>query len=134
MRVAGYAAVFDWPDKGGDVVRAGAFRRALAAGGGVPLLWQHKGAPVGSIEHLSEDRRGLRVIARIADARIGELVRRGLRGLSFGYRVREARGGGTLRELLDLDLVEVSLVARPMQPRAKVHAIEGVGEASKVVP
>jgi HK97 family phage prohead protease len=124
MRFAGYAAVFDWPDRSGDVVRAGAFRRALERAQEVPLLWQHKGAPVGSIEHLSEDRRGLRVIARIADARVGELVRRGLRGLSFGYRVRAARGEGRLRELLDLDLVEVSLVARPMQPRAKVHAVE----------
>ena len=124
LRFAGYAAVFDWPDKGGDVVRAGAFRRALARAGEVPLLWQHKGAAIGRIEHLSEDRRGLRVIARIADARVGELVRRGLRGLSFGYRVREARSGGSLRELLDLDLVEVSLVARPMQPRARVHAVE----------
>lgn len=125
MRFAGYAAVFDWPDKGGDVIRPGAFRTALERVGEVPLLWQHKGAPVGRIEHLSEDRRGLRVIARIADARIGEMVRRGLRGLSFGYRVREARSGGSLRELLDLDLVEVSLVARPMQPRAKVHAVKG---------
>lgn len=116
--------MFDWPDKGGDVIRPGAFRAALERAGEVPLLWQHKGAPVGRIEHLSEDRRGLRVIARIADARIGEMVRRGLRGLSFGYRVREARSGGSLRELLDLDLVEVSLVARPMQPKARVHATE----------
>ena len=81
VRFAGYAAVFDWPDRGGDVVRAGAFRRALARASEVPLLWQHKGAAIGRIEHLSEDRRGLRVIARIADARVGELVRRGLRGL-----------------------------------------------------
>ena len=106
------------------MIRAGAFRRALERGEAVPLLWQHKGAPVGTVEHLSEDKRGLRVIARIADARVGELVRRGLRGLSFGYRVREAASGGALRELKDLDLVEVSLVARPMQPRAKVHAVE----------
>jgi HK97 family phage prohead protease len=123
LRVAGYAAVFDWPDRGGDVIRAGAFTRALERAGEVPLLWQHKGAAIGRIEHLSEDSRGLRVIARVADARVGDLVRRGLRGLSFGYRVRQARQGA-VRELLDLDLVEVSLVARPMQPRAKVHAVE----------
>ena len=123
MRFAGYAAVFDWPDRGGDVVRAGAFRRALERAGDVPVLWQHKGAAVGRIEHLSEDSRGLRVIARVADARVGEMIRRGLRGLSFGYRVREARHGA-VRELVDLDLVEVSLVARPMQPRARVHAVE----------
>jgi len=44
------------------VVRKGAFARALAAGGAVPLLWQHKaGTVVGRIQHLSEDKRGLRV-------------------------------------------------------------------------
>ena len=124
MRFAGYAAVFDGPDSGGDVVRRGAFGEALKRSGEVPLLLQHKGQPVGRIEHLSEDRRGLRVIAEVADARVRELVRRGLRGLSFGYRVREANSAAGVRELRALDLVEVSLVARPMQKLARVHAVE----------
>ena len=64
MRFAGYAAVFGRPDSSGDVIRKGAFAEALARGSDVPLLWQHKaGAVVGRIEHLSEDERGLRVIA-----------------------------------------------------------------------
>ena len=124
MRLAGYAAIFDRPDSGGDVVRKGAFAEALKRIGEVPLLLQHKGQPVGTIEHLSEDRRGLRVIARVENKRASELVRRGLRGLSFGYRVQEARASGSLRELTDLDLVEVSLVGRPMQRLARVHAVE----------
>jgi len=45
-------------------------------------------------------------------------------GLSFGYRVREAKSAGVHRELIDLDLVGVSLVANPMQPKARVHAVE----------
>ena len=45
-------------------------------------------------------------------------------GLSFGYRVREAKSAGAYRELVELDLVEVSLVANPMQPKARVHAVE----------
>jgi HK97 family phage prohead protease len=124
VRFAGYAAVFDRPDSGGDVVRRGAFAEALKRGGEVPLLLQHKGQPIGRIEHLSEDERGLRVIAEIVDARVRELVRRGLRGLSFGYRVREAKSAAGVRELRALDLVEVSLVKRPMQKLATVHAIE----------
>jgi uncharacterized protein len=128
VRFAGYAAIFDRPDRGGDVIRKGAFLGSL--GSEVPLLWQHKaGAVIGRIEHLSEDRRGLRVIAELgegADAvRAAKLVRSGrLDGLSFGYRVREAGRSGGLRELRDLELVEVSLVAEPMQPRARVHAVE----------
>jgi HK97 family phage prohead protease len=126
MRFAGYAAIFDRPDRGGDVIRKGAFAKALNRAGEVPLLWQHQaGAVVGRIEHLSEDRRGLRVIASLGDARLARLLEtKTVDGLSFGYRVREAKSAGSLRELISLDLVEVSLVAHPMQPRARVHAID----------
>ena len=125
VRFAGYAAVFNRPDGGGDIVRKGAFLDSLKRAVEVPLLWQHKaGRVLGRIEHLSEDERGLRVIARVEDARAGSLLQSGkLDGLSFGYRVREARSGAH-RELIDLDLVEVSLVAKPMQRLARVHAVE----------
>jgi HK97 family phage prohead protease len=118
--------VFDYPDRGGDVVRKGAFAKALERAGKVPLLWQHKaGAVIGRIEHLSEDARGLRVIAALNDGRAARLLgSRKVDGLSFGYRVREAKSTGNLRELVELDLVEVSLVANPMQPKARVHAVE----------
>jgi HK97 family phage prohead protease len=87
------------------------------------------GAVIGRIEHLSEDKRGLRVIAELGEgvdaARAARLVRSGrLDGLSFGYRVREAGKSAGLRELRELELVEVSLVAEPMQPKARVHAVE----------
>ena len=130
MRLAGYAAVFGHPDSGGDVIRPGAFAASLTSARDVPLLWQHKsGAVIGWVEHLSEDRRGLRVIAALGT---GEEARRAARlleakrldGLSFGYRVRRAEKKDGLRELVELDLVEISLVAEPMQPRARVHAVE----------
>jgi HK97 family phage prohead protease len=80
---------------------------------------------IGRIEHLSEDERGLRVIGSIGDARASRLLGTGkVDGLSFGYRVREAKSAGGLRELVELDLIEVSLVANPMQPKARVHAVE----------
>ena len=131
VRFAGYAAVFDRPDGGGDIIRKGAFLDSLKRAGEVPLLWQHKaGRVLGRIEHLSEDNRGLRVIARVDDPRTGSLLQTGkLDGLSFGYRVREARSGAH-RELIDLDLVEVSLVAKPMQRLARVHAVEGQERAA----
>jgi uncharacterized protein len=126
VRFAGYAAIFDRPDKSGDVVRRGAFAAALKRSGEVPLLWQHKaGAVVGRIEHLSEDERGLRVIAALGDKRLARLIEaKRVDGLSFGYRVREAKSAGATRELIELDLVEISLVAHPMQPRARVHHVE----------
>ena len=132
---AGYAAVFDRPDRGCDVVRKGAFAASLKKRGAVPLLWQHRaGVVIGTIDHLSEDKRGLRVIGTLGSGaeavRVAELLGTGtIDGLSFGYRVEEAErivraGGAGVRELRVLDLVEVSVVADPMQPRARIHAVE----------
>lgn len=124
MRFAGYAAVFDRVDQGGDVVRRGAFGRVARD---VPLLWEHQGAAIGRVELLAEDARGLRVIARVSDARAARLLADGrVTGLSFGYRVLAAEGRRP-RELTGLELVEVSLVAFPMQPAARVHAVSPAG-------
>jgi HK97 family phage prohead protease len=129
LRFAGYASVFDRVDRGGDIVRAGAFRQSLKRNGMVPLLWQHQpGTRVGQIEHLAEDARGLQIIGRLNDDEFGrqlarELEHGRLSGLSFGYRVRSAEQGTRAREIRDLELLEVSLVRRPMQPLACVHKV-----------
>jgi HK97 family phage prohead protease len=128
VRFAGYAAVFDRVDRGGDVVRRGAFARLPRA---VPLLWEHKGTAIGQVEYLREDKRGLRVIGRVTDARAAALLAGGS-GLSFGYRVRGMRGSAP-RELTELELVEVSLVSWPMQPLARVHAVACSGGASRTL-
>ncbi len=124
VRFAGYAAVFDRVDRGGDVVRRGAFAASLARGAVLPLLLEHDPARViGVAEGLAEDARGLRVLGRVVP-RVGALVAAGrLRGLSFGYRVKRAAGANP-RALLDVELIEVSLVRRPMQPLARVIAVE----------
>lgn len=122
VRFAGYAAVFDCPDRGGDVIRPGAFGRVRR----VPLLWQHRGAPVGVIEAIGEDARGLRVTGRVDAPDLAGLVASGaVTGMSFGYRVTVARQG-RWREIRALDLCEVSLVARPMQALARVHAVDAI--------
>jgi uncharacterized protein len=121
VRIAGYAALFDIPDKGGDIIRKGAFQRAAKAG--IPLLWQHdRSQRIGFVESVAEDERGLRVIAKIDDD-AGQRVRTG-NGLSFGYRV-QAMEQRSYRELTDLDLIEVSVVTHPMQPAARVLAVDG---------
>lgn len=125
LRFAGYAALFDRIDRGGDIVRRGAFARSLGTGD-LPLLWQHRpDQRIGSIRHASEDRRGLRVIAALdpdAHDALAGLRSGSVTGLSFGYRVRRAQGRAP-RELIEVDLVEVSLVTLPMMPGAKVHML-----------
>jgi HK97 family phage prohead protease len=143
VRFAGYAAIFDAVDKGGDVIRRGAFADSLARRRAIPLLWQHDSAsPIGTVDLLAEDKRGLRLVARIdgkgsTAARAAALVADGrLTGLSFGYRINAAQSlpDGS-RELSALDLVEVSLVPFPMQPAARVLVVESgpaLGQAPKI--
>ncbi|WP_114228753.1 MULTISPECIES: HK97 family phage prohead protease [Sphingomonas] len=130
VRFAGYAAVFDALDQGGDIVKAGAFRRTLASLPSIPLLWQHRaGRVIGTIERVEEDQRGLRVIGSLNGSESGTTAARliGSRqidGLSFGYRVRTSEQAGDARVLTDVDLLEVSVVARPMQLKARIHAVQ----------
>ncbi|MEX6723387.1 HK97 family phage prohead protease [Parapedomonas caeni] len=131
---AGYASVFDLPDRGRDVVAPGAFARWLAESRSVlPLLWQHEARePVGRVLHLAEDARGLRVVAVLAEGcgrgrDAAALLRAGaLAGLSIGYRVRRAEADPRrrLRRLTELELIEISLVTFPMQPAARVLALD----------
>lgn len=131
----GYASVFDLVDQGRDIVAPGAFQKSLEERGvaGVKLLWQHDPSePIGAIEVMREDARGLYIKARLmlGVRRAQEalsLMREGvLDGLSIGFRTLksktdEAKGA---RVLLDVDLWEVSLVTFPMQPAAKVLAFK----------
>ncbi|MFD1952263.1 HK97 family phage prohead protease [Sphingomonas arantia] len=126
VRFEGYAALFDVVDRGGDIVRSGAFARSLAGRPGrVALLRQHGGLrPVGTIDVAVEDARGLRVAGQVpaGSAMAAALLAGDVTGLSFGYRSRRERRG-TYRELIDVDLLEVSLVAVPMQPGARVDRV-----------
>ncbi|MEP2750040.1 MAG: HK97 family phage prohead protease [Parasphingorhabdus sp.] len=125
---AGYAAIFNRIDKGGDIIRPGAFG-TLGKGQSLPLLWQHNpDQRIGNITYAREDRRGLRVMGNFStNTRAGReaaaMLDSGIvKGLSFGYRVTRAAGQRP-RELVDLDVAEVSLVTHPMQPLAQIHRI-----------
>ena len=132
LRIAGYAALFGRRDGGGDVIHKGAFARTLAQWqqerrDPLPLYWQHRSdLRIGWVTMAAEDQRGLRVIAAIdnPEGRAAQSVRRGeVSGLSFGYRAIASERTGEGRELLDVELFEVSLVTHPMQFGARVHLI-----------
>jgi len=128
LRFAGYAALFGRRDAGRDTIRPGAFARALAdLAAPIPLLWQHRpDLPIGWVERAEEDARGLRVIAALThpESAPARALRHGaVSGLSFGYRARAFHRSRQGRDLIDIDLFEVSLVTRPMQHAARVHLI-----------
>jgi uncharacterized protein len=129
--VAGYASLFGIADLAGDVVRPGAFADSLVVlpAPQLRMLMQHDpGRSVGSWTLAREDTVGLWVEGLLDTAsadglRAASLVHAGgLDGLSIGFRTLACLplpGGG--RRLDRIDLREVSLVAFPMLPRARLR-------------
>lgn len=131
FRFAGYASLFGVPDLSGDKVMLGAFHRSLVARGaaGIRMLWNHDPAePIGVWTAIYEDAHGLRVEGRLTRhveraGSLGALIADGaLDGMSIGFHaIRSDRPRGTVgRRLIEVDLWEISLVAFPMQPGAKI--------------
>ena len=128
----GYAAVFNSETNLGtfsEVLRPGVFAKSLATGSNVRALYHHDGGALlgttrGGTLELREDAKGLAFKLSLPDTSHGRdlaiLVDRGdVSGCSFGFRVApggerwEQRGGQMVRELLEVDLIEVTLTADP---------------------
>lgn len=134
----GFASVFDNVDTAGDVVRRGAFSKALKSGGVTPLIWEHRSDDprnyVGEVVDARETDEGLAIKARFdldtehGAAAYRQVKGRRVEGLSIGYIVRRSqKSADGHTELLDLDLLEVSVVARGANDRALVGAVKSAG-------
>lgn len=135
--ISGLASVFGSADLGGDIVHRGAFAGAVPP---IPMLASHDQADVvGVWEELTETAQGLAVKGRllVADvaraAEVRALILAGaMSGLSIGYLAtkKAARTGGG-RDLFRVALKEISIVAVPMHPGAKITAVKAL-EGGKV--
>ncbi len=130
----GYASLFGIADMARDVVMVGAFQKSLATQdvSSIKLLWQHDPAqPVGVWSRVSEDKRGLYCQGQLnLDVQRGRelyaLMRQGaVDGLSIGFKTLRARKDALgQRQLLAIDLWEISLVTFPLLPDARVSAVK----------
>lgn len=143
--IVGYAAVFNSlsEDLGGmrETIRPGAFAKSLARGDDVRALFDHSsGAVIGRRSAgtlvLAEDDKGLRVEIAVPDTAVGRdllvsLRRKDLDGMSFGFytvediwhREKDDKGDVTYRrELIELDLIEVSIVTWPAYSATSAEA------------
>ena len=130
--LTGYCAVFNSEANLGtfsEVLRAGCFAKSLATGSNVRALYHHNnnallGTTRGGTLQLREDAKGLAFTLALPDTSHGRdlaiLVDRGdVAGCSFGFRVPEGgdrwemRGSTMVRELLQVELAEVTLTSDP---------------------
>ena len=151
-KLTGYAAIFNSEANLGsfaEVIRNGAFRTTLESGSNVRALYHHQGDALlgttrGRTLRLAEDGKGLAFELDLPDTSHGKdlaiLVDRGdVAGCSIGFKVRdggdrwEQRGAQLVRELLDVELVEITLTSDPaytdtsvaMRSRPLVLAVAG---------
>ena len=128
VTISGYAAVFDQEAKIWDfreVIRPGAFKRSLTENDAIRLLINHDGLPIANTKSntltLREDTHGLKFEARLdpADPDVQSIVpkleRGDVDGMSFGFVTREDSWDheNGIRTLIDVDLLEVSVVGFP---------------------
>jgi hypothetical protein len=100
------------------------------------MLYQHDpGEPIGVWTELREDQRGLFVRGQLARnvtraREVLSLMRTGaLDGLSIGFRAVKARkdAASGVRQIVEADLWEISIVTFPMLPGARVQTVKGGG-------
>lgn len=149
MSFTGYGAVFGNVDSYGDVIEAGAFSKFLAdvKSGNQPwpaMLSQHGGwqmsaedmTPIGVWTDFAEDGHGLKVTGQLADTPRGlemyKLMKMSPRpaidGMSIGYIAKEweprSKPEDPKRKLKRIDLIEVSIVTRPANGKARVESVK----------
>lgn len=143
---SGYGSVFDVEDCYKEVVKAGAFKKSLAAwkkkGQLPPMLWQHDARlPIGKYTSMKEDGQGLLVEGKLlkdsiqlaADAYT--LLKEGVvTGLSIGFVTKrhEWDSEQRTRYLLEVDLWELSLVTFPANQEAGVTAVKSADEIGSI--
>lgn len=139
-RFKGYGSTFGNVDLGKDRCIKGCFERSLgehAKAGTLPsMCWMHdRSEPVGDWIDVAEDSKGLRMEGQLwtgdneteASRKSGNMLRgTGPKGLSMGYVTKkyafDQKTG--VRDLQDVDLMEVSIVGYGMNPKALVHSIK----------
>ena len=128
----GYASTFNNLDSYNDTIIKGAFADTIKGENGerIAFCYQHKmNEPIGKIESLREDDKGLFVSVRISKSedKIATKVKEGiLSEMSIGYwaEIKEYNDETGIRTLKKINLHEISLVTRAADAFAKVTAIK----------
>lgn len=140
----GYGSVFNEVDMAQDKVMPGAFRNTLQDRGasGVKMLFQHDPSqPIGRWTEMAEDEHGLYVKGKISPkiskgAEVLEMIREGIvDGLSIGFRTVKAmfEEDTDFRQILEVDLWEISVVTFPANVRARVDAVKTVRDVERIL-
>ena len=130
--VKGYGSYFDNKDSDGDIIRRGAYQKTITENGyRVKYLYQHNMMqPIGKMQELYEDEKGLMFIAEIPKTSLGkdviELMKAGvITENSVGILPIVKEDKGDYREIKEVKLFEVSAVTLAANDQAKIMDVKG---------
>jgi HK97 family phage prohead protease len=124
IRIKGFASTPE-VDRYDDIVNPGAFANAMTKymANPVVLLGHDPNKVLGQVVEYTLSAQGLEVTAELnndIDNTFHNIMEKNLRGFSIGYRCLAANykeeGNREIREIMELDLVEISVVSTPANP------------------
>lgn len=142
LTITGYGAYFNNIDSYGDIILPGAFAKTLIERKGrIAFCYQHDiWNPIGKIEEISEDDKGLKVVVKLSAANedIQTKVKEGiLKEMSIGYRTinsrSEIQNDIEVNLLTEVKLIEISLVTVAANPLAVIETMKSETEKTDYI-
>ena len=137
--VKGYGSYFGNKDADNDIIMRGAYQKTIKENGErVKYLYQHNMMqPIGKMNELYEDQKGLVFVAEIPKTSLGkdviELMKAGIiTENSVGILPIVKQDKGDYRELKEVKLFEISAVTLAANDQAKITSVKGDIEFQKI--
>jgi HK97 family phage prohead protease len=137
--VKGYGSYFDNKDSDMDIIRRGAYQKTIQENGQrVKYLYQHDMMqPIGKMNELFEDEKGLVFTAEIPKTQLGndviELMKAGvITENSVGIMPIVKEMMNDYREIREVKLYEISAVTMAANDQAKILDVKGMVDIDKV--
>lgn len=137
--VKGYGSYFDNQDSDKDIIRPGAYQKTIQENGSrVKYLYQHDMMqPLGKMDELYEDQKGLVFTASVPKTQLGtdviELMKAGViteNSVGIMPIVKEMKGD--YREIREVKLYEISAVTMAANDQAKILDVKGMSDIDQV--
>lgn len=136
--IKGYGSIFGNKDSDGDIIMRGAYRKTLLENGDrVKYLYQHDmDKPLGKMNELYEDEKGLAFVAEVPKTSLGkdviELMKAGvITENSVGIMPIQKDYKDDYRELKEVKLYEISAVTMAANDQAKITSIKSEEDVAR---
>lgn len=139
LKFSGYASVFNGVDSYNDTIIKGAYAGTLQdREREIKMRWNHIGPVIGKWTEIKEDDTGLLVAGELTPGHslandVAASMKHGaVDGMSIGYYVTDSEQKGKIRELKEIELIEISVVEEPADNSARVSELKNLNQCQSL--